>query len=183
MKIRSRFLFSLFASAAALAFLGAPPVLRAQATTTTDRSAEYAHTMGQAVTLFASGKDAAAESSLGSFNRRKPGTAIWHAETAQRLFAVALRLSSAGAPKTATRVARRALHQIDLTVQKAGPADTDHLAANALDLAGLIAEQFLGDPSAAKRYYQQVLTLLPTDPTAKAALARLERNPALLNTK
>lgn len=129
--------------------------------------------ISQALALFSSGKTANAERALENASRRKKGSAAWHLDVAAGFVKVALLFAEQGNVPNADAAAQLALVRLQQVANSAAPGEDD-LAANALSLAGMVQERFLGNWTAAKESYGLAEQKWPQGAWAKQAAKRLD---------
>lgn len=122
-----------------------------------------------AVALAIAGNVNAAEAALKAQNHARPGTAAWHAESAQRLMSVASTVARSGQAESVRELALRALDHLQHVERMDARA-----GARTYAMAGMIHERFLADFESAKASYQAAIQANPSDRSTKEKLTRLE---------
>lgn len=137
------------------------------------RAEAWRDALGRATELFTQQKDDQAETVLAGISSARSGTAQSHLATAQQLLLLAVDFSNRGETELADRAAQRALRRAGVAVAQSGPEETD-LKGSALELQGLIQENFSGDWEQARASYRAAAELA-SDRSAQGRLERLER--------
>ncbi len=146
------------------------------------RATQTKQALTAAASAFKAGNDDQGEAALAGTARSPAGSSSWHTELGSQLARLADVQKAAGAPKDAIRAAQRAVAHLTTAANATG--GTDQLgAALALQQAGYISENFLGDRAAARKFYQQALAFVPTLKAAQDSLAWLDAGDAQLNLK
>ncbi len=136
-------------------------------------AAESKKAFEDATALFKARDFVRAEEALGKGNRHQPGTYGWQLESAGKLTQVALSLRQKYDYPGAMAVARRALLVLQEAEKLARGTDPQQLAG-AHEMAALLQDELLRDPSAARAEYQKAQLANPQSTRTREGLKRLD---------
>jgi hypothetical protein len=172
--MNTRFLRALSFAGAFLLAAAALPL--SSLATPTDLPAS-AQAKGQALQdslpLFAAGNWGEAEKALHRANTQKPGTPEWDFEAGQNLLEVLSTFHNQNNPTVALAAARLAATHFAHADSAFAAGSDATVVANERELAGVLYEEWFGDPKTAEKLYASAAALAPGQGLAAQRLERL----------
>jgi hypothetical protein len=136
------------------------------------RTDAFDASLAASASAYAKGHFEEAEAQLLAVNAAKRETALWHLESARRLYHMAFYFQTHQGKTIAARIASRAFGMLDLAVAKARATRSAKDEVRALQLSAVLEENLNGNFDAALRLHQQALQL---DPRSRVSTEEAQR--------